>query len=79
MAQLIITVNDNIVVDVRDTLAQYWGMPNYGAATATQKINYVRGIIAAKLKDEYSTAKSIAAGEAAALSARTTAAAADIT
>lgn len=79
MAQLIITVNDNIVVDVRDTLAQYWGMPNFAASNATQRINYVRGIVAAKLKEEYKTAKSIAAGEAAALAARTTAEAADIT
>jgi hypothetical protein len=76
MATVTLTINDNIAVDVRDTLAAGWGSD---ATTHQAKMDFIKAHIAAWLKSEYQRVKAAAAANAAYGSALDTTSTADIT
>lgn len=77
MAQITITVNDNIAVDVRDALCREW---NYqGDGTNADKMAFLKERIAAYLKHVYITRKNAEAEAAARIASQAVVEAADIT
>lgn len=77
MAQITIVVNDNIAVDVRDTLCREWGYD--GPDTNAAKMAFLKERIAAYIKHIYITRKNAEAEAAARVASQAVAEAADIT
>ena len=86
MAQIIIDIPDNVVVDVRDTLAPFWGyketIPNPAStfenplpdiANPQSKAAYLKAYIAKWIKENYVGAKAEQASKAAEQTNRATA------
>lgn len=76
-ATLIINVPNANGSDIRDSLCQYWGYTG-NPADNTAKMEYIRVRVAAFVKNEYVTAKSVIAGDAARNEARVIAEQVDI-
>lgn len=77
MADITITVNDNVAVSVRDALCVKWGYT--GVNTNQAKMDFLKAFIAAYIKQEYKEQKGKEAGIAASNTAVATADTADIT
>lgn len=77
MAQLIITINNTIAADVRDTLCTAWGYHGEPADNAA-KLEFIRLHTANWIKDTYRSAKSASDGETARTNTYNTLADADI-
>lgn len=92
MAQIIIEIPDNIVVEVRDTLAPFWGyketvpdpastpeVPLPDIANPQTKTAFLKAYVAKWVKDNYIGAKAVSASIAAEQASRTTSSGVSIT